>query len=105
MEILFHLVNDWYMPYAEELTLALLVCTLLLMICALFAVRRCRRQIRDLTEKTKEMTKLALSQSSRNALREKPQTRVISESGENGVPGAAQKNEEIFGSVIQEIFP
>ncbi|MCD7981546.1 MAG: hypothetical protein LUF32_04395 [Clostridiales bacterium] len=105
MEFIIHLVNTWYMPYAEELTLVLLVCTLLLMICALFAVRRCRRQIRELTEKTKEMTKLALSQSSRNAQREKTRTRMIAESEENGLSAAAQKNEEVFGSVIQEIFP
>lgn len=105
METIIHLVNAWYVPYAEDLTLILLVCTLLLMICALFAVRRCRRQVRELTEKTKEMTKLALSQSSRNSQREKVRNRINADAEDGGTSAAAQQNEEVFGSVIQEIFP
>ncbi|MCD7922749.1 MAG: hypothetical protein LUE14_08755 [Clostridiales bacterium] len=105
MEQILYLVNSWYVPYADELILGFLVCTLLLMIAALFAVRRCRRQIRELTEKTKEMTKLALSQSSMNTQREKNRIQKDTEENINGKTVLSPQNEEIFGSVIQEIFP
>ncbi|MCD8133683.1 MAG: hypothetical protein LUE19_07510 [Clostridiales bacterium] len=105
MEQILYLVNSWYVPYADELMLGFLVCTLLLMIAALFAVRRCRRQIRELTEKTKEMTKLALSQSSMNTQREKNRIQKDTEENINGKTVLSPQNEEIFGSVIQEIFP
>lgn len=105
MEQILHLIDSWYMPYADELMLALLACTLLLTIAALFAVRRCRKQIRDLAEKTKEMTKLALSQGSVNTQREKNRIRMDTEENYDGKKIVSPQNEEIFGSVIQEIFP
>ncbi|MCC8081873.1 MAG: hypothetical protein LIO80_07710 [Lachnospiraceae bacterium] len=105
MESLFYLARSWYAPYADDLMLGLLACTLLLVITALFAVQRCRKQIRELAEKTKEMTKLALSQGSVSAQREKNRLRTDAEENSDGRKIVSPQNEEIFGSVIQEIFP
>ncbi|MCC8028908.1 MAG: hypothetical protein LIO75_03775 [Lachnospiraceae bacterium] len=105
MEQVLRLTGSWYALYREELALGLLACVLLLMIFALFAVQRCRKQMRELTEKTKEMTKLALSQSGRNAQQDKTLTRAGAEEVRNVSPVVSPQNEEIFGSVIREIFP
>jgi len=105
MEQVLHLLYSWYMLYTNELMLGILVCMLLLMIVALAVVRRCRKQIRDLAEKTKEMTKLALSRNSENTQREKNGIRIGTEENISGKTLVSPQNEEIFGSVIQEIFP
>ncbi|MCD7865562.1 MAG: hypothetical protein LUG54_06010 [Clostridiales bacterium] len=105
MEQILHLLYSWYMLYMNELMPGILVCMLLLMIVALAAVRRCRKQIRDLAEKTKEMTKLALNRSSVNTQQEKNRIQMGTEENRDGKNIVSPQNEEIFGSVIQEIFP
>lgn len=105
MENIFHLAKSLYMLYMNEIVLVLLACIVILMILALFAVRRCRRQIRNLTEKTKEMTKIAISQSNLAAQREKAAQRQMPEHAGNGQVPVSKEDEELFGSVIQEIFP
>ncbi|MCD8069264.1 MAG: hypothetical protein LUE87_10345, partial [Lachnospiraceae bacterium] len=79
--------------------------TFLLMIFTLTAVRRCRRQIKELTEKTRELTKAALSQDGRQARREAAGRYMEPKPAGDAQATASRKNEEVFGSVIQEIFP
>lgn len=105
MENIFHLAKSLYMLYMNEMVLVLLACIFILMILTLFAVRRCRRQIRNLTEKTKEFTKAAMSQNNLAAQREKARQRQMGEMQRNGQASVSKEDEELFGSVIQEIFP
>lgn len=105
MEKVFHLAKSLYMLYADQLVLALLACIFILMILTLFAVRRCRRQIRNLSEKTRELTKAAMSQSSLAIQREKAKQRQMTKEPRGGQAPVSKEDEELFGSVIQEIFP
>lgn len=105
MENIFHLAKSFYMLHVNELVLTLLACTFILMILTLFAVRRCRRQIRNLTEKTKELTKAAMSQNNLAVQREKAMQRQLTGQQRNGQASVSKEDEELFGSVIQEIFP
>ncbi|MCD8366242.1 MAG: hypothetical protein LUC83_10660 [Clostridiales bacterium] len=107
METLFHLAGMLYTQYQDELALLLLVCIFLLMIFLLAALRRCRKQIKLLTEKTREMTRAALSQRSRNIQRGQEDTAAhgTANTAEGGCSAASRRDEEVFGSVIQEIFP
>lgn len=105
METLLHLAGSLYSLYRDDLMISLLACTVVLMIIALFAVRRCRRQIRELAKKTGEMTKVALSQNERDLRRENELRRSAAESTESAPPARLRKNEEVFGNVIHEIFP
>lgn len=105
MENIFHLAKSLYMLYMNELVLLLLACIFILMILSLLAVRRCRRQIRNLADKTRELTKAAMSQNNLAVQREKAKQRQMTELQRNGQASVSKEDEELFGSVIQEIFP
>lgn len=93
-----------YKLYQTELFLGALAALCVLMVLTLLAVRRCRKQIRRLTENTKEMTKAALSRNSLAAQREESHRRQEALAQQGRAPVTREK-EELFGSVIQEIFP
>ncbi len=105
MENLLHLAKSLYMLYQNELFLIILACIFVLMILTLLAVRRCRKQIKRLTENTKEMTKVAISQSNLAARREQALERQTGEAQPERKKTVSKEDEELFGSVIQEIFP
>ncbi len=105
MDTVIQLAVSWYNLYRDELMLGLLACTFLLMMITLAAVRRCRKQIRLLTEKAREMTKVALSQDGRQTRREAADRYAAPKPAGDTQVAASRKNEEVFGSVIQEIFP
>lgn len=105
MDTVIHFAVSWYTLYRDELMLGLLACTFLLMMITLAAVRRCRKQIRLLTEKTREMTKVALSQDGRQTRRETADRYAAPKPAGDTSVTVSRKNEEVFGSVIQEIFP
>ncbi|MCD8046663.1 MAG: hypothetical protein LUE90_08570 [Clostridiales bacterium] len=105
METLFHLAASMYTVYRDDLAVGMLACTFLLMIAALFAVRRCRRQIRELTEKTREVTKAVLSQGGRTKAGEAAGRPSAAETAGGGRPAVQYRDEELFGNVIREIFP
>lgn len=105
MENLLHLAKSWYMLYQNELFLGVLACMFVLMILTLLAVRRCRKQIKRLTENTKEMTKVAINQSNLALRRERALERQEKEAGPEKKKTVSKEDEELFGSVIQEIFP
>ncbi|MCD8218623.1 MAG: hypothetical protein LUD01_11445 [Clostridiales bacterium] len=105
MDTVIQLAVSWYTLYRDELMLGLLACTFLLMMITLAAVRRCRKQIRLLIEKTREMTKVALSQEGRQTRWEAADRYTAQKPAGDTAITASRENEEIFGSVIQEIFP
>ena len=53
MEQMLHLAKTFYIQHTFEMILGLLACILILMIINLLAVRRCRKQVRILSEKNK----------------------------------------------------
>ena len=105
MEQLLHLAQTLYIQHTTEIILGLLACMIVLMIINLAAVRRCRRQVRNLNEKTKEFVRVAMRQNGG----ESRQKRDRKEYGEDAYTErrgrtVSKEDDEIFGSVIQEIF-
>lgn len=105
MEAIFHVVKTWYMSYQIEVILGVLACILVLMIVTLLAVRKCRKQIKQLTNHTREMTKIALRQSQPRETKREGLAGNESVSQQPKRPLVSPEKEELFGSVIQEIFP
>lgn len=105
MEQVIYFIQTGYQLYFNEVILVGLVCAILLMITTIVAVKKCRKQIHRLSEKTTEMAKLALSQ----AGEKERSTRFDRETDTMEKEKKQRKNtkaeEELFGSVIQEIFP
>ncbi len=105
MEQMIHLAKTLYIQHTTEMMVGLLACILILMIINLFAVRRCRKQVRILNEKTKDVMKLALQQSETAARRKREgQQFGRDERTSRRERGVSREDEEVFGSVIQEIF-
>lgn len=106
MDRLIHLAESIYTQHTTELILGILVCVLILMIVNLTGIRRCRKQILRLTEKSKDVMKLAMSQRVAGADRNREEY-IRKEPETNAKRGHAvtQSEEELFGSVIQEMFP
>ena len=105
MEQMLHLAKSLYIQHTAEMVLGLLACIFILMIINLIAVRRCRKQVRTLNEKTKDVMKLALRQSEAAGRRIRPGQTELQEDGTGRRRREGSKeDEEIFGSVIQEIF-
>ena len=62
MDRLIHFAEMIYTQHTTELILGILGCIVVLMIINLAGVRRCRKQIIRLTEKSKDVMKIAMSQ-------------------------------------------
>jgi hypothetical protein len=104
MEQILHLAKTLYMQYTTELMLGLLACVLILMIIALVAVRRCSRAVCRMTEKTKDVMKLALRQNQTAPQRTRGDRHNAEEEKKSHGREVSRQDEEVFGSVIQEIF-
>ena len=105
MEQMLHLAKTFYIQHTSEMILGLLACIFILMIINLLAVRRCRKQVRILSEKTKDVMKLALRQNGGAGRRQREgQADRQDEWTGRGSRGNSREDEEVFGSVIQEIF-
>ncbi len=107
MEYLIHLVKQLYGQHTAVLFLAVLCVLVVLMIMNLLAVRRCRRQIKYLGDKSRDVMKLALSQ--KISGRENEQKYEDNESRKNDRRtrghAVSKADEELFGSVMREMFP
>lgn len=103
MEQMLHLAKTFYIQHTSELILGLLACVFILMIINLLAVRRCRKQVRILSEKTKDVMKLALRQNGGAGRKQRENDGQDEWTGRRG-RGNSREDEEVFGSVIQEIF-
>ncbi len=106
MDRLIHFAEMIYTQHTTELILGILVCIALLMIINLAGVRRCRKQIIYLTEKSKDVMKIAMSQRVAGTGRNREEY-IRKEAETNVKKGHAvtKSEEELFGSVIQEMFP
>lgn len=105
MEQMLHLAKTFYIQHTSGMILGLLACILILMIINLLAVRRCRKQVRTLSERTKDVMKLALRQNGGAGRRQREEQGPGQDewTGRRG-RGNSREDEEVFGSVIQEIF-
>lgn len=106
MDRLIHFAEMIHTQYMTELILGILGCMVILMIINLAAIRRCRKQIVRLTEKSKDVMKIAMSQRAAGAGRNREEY-IRKEPETNAKRGHAvtKSEEELFGSVIQEMFP
>lgn len=104
MEQMLHLATSIYTQHMPEIMLGLLVCLVLLMIMNMFAVRRCRKQIKNLNDRTKEAVRLSLKQGERNGRERRDRVLEDNLRQERGGQKPSPEDEEIFGSVIREIF-
>ncbi len=108
MEQVLHLAEHFYMQRKEELIIALLVCILILMITALKAAGRNRRRILQLADRIRELTKASFSQMKSTGGESGPQNTgkpAKNNKKETVTEMSAGEEEEIFSSVIREIFP
>lgn len=103
---LIHFAEMIYTQHTTELILGILGCMIILMIINLAAIRRCRKQIVRLTEKSKDVMKIAMSQRAAGGGRDREKY-IRKEADTNAKRGHAvtKSEEELFGSVIQEMFP
>lgn len=100
-----HLAKTLYIQHTMEVFAVMLLCGILLMIISLLAIRRCRKQIREQSEKTKELIKLIFRQTERQRIRQENEESV----GRMNKTGQSRRNvssedEELFGDMIREIF-
>ena len=106
MDRLIHFAEMIYTQHTTELLLGILGCIVILMIINLAGVRRCRKQIVRLTEKSKDVMKIAMSQRAADSGRDRE--KYIRKEPETNVKrghAVTKSEEELFGSVIQEMFP
>lgn len=106
MDRLIHFAEMIYTQHTTELILGILGCIVVLMIINLAGVRRCRKQIIRLTEKSKDVMKIAMSQRATDSGRDREKyIRKEPETSAKRGHAVTKSEEEIFGSVIQEMFP
>lgn len=107
MEYLIHLVKQLYEQHLTVVFLAVLCGIVVLMIMNLLAVRRCRRQIKYLGDKSRDVMKLALSQKAagREHAREYGEAETQKKERRREGHAASKAEEELFGSVMREMFP
>lgn len=107
MEYLIHLVKQLYGQHTTAVFLAILCAIALLMIMNLLAVRRCRRQIKYLGDKSRDVMKLALSQKASGRENEREYEVRENRKNDHQTRGHAvsKADEELFGSVMREMFP
>ena len=106
MDRLIHFAEMIYTQHTTELILGILGCIVVLMIINLSGVRRCRKQIIRLTEKSKDVMKIAMSQRATDSGRDREKyIRKEPETCAKRGHTVTKSEEELFGSVIQEMFP
>lgn len=104
MEQWIHLAQTLYMQYAAKIVPAVLVCIAILMIITLVTVRRCKKQVVYLNENTKELMKYSMRRAEAEALREKISAADRPDAAPQAGRERTREDEEVFGSVIQEMF-
>ncbi|MCU6761905.1 Uncharacterised protein [uncultured Roseburia sp.] len=98
MNLIAGVIEDFW----GEIVLAILVLSLLLMIIMLKSVRKNTRLVKKVDERTKEVMKLSMEQIRNESKREVKAAEIREKQPENKLK--KQEEEELFGSVIQEIF-
>ena len=107
MEYILDLVRGGYTQHVSEICVIMLGCILVLMIVNLRAVRRCRRQVAETAKRTEGMLKILFGQKKKpeqdNGNRRKERTGSTEQ--KMGRKEPSREQEELFGSVIREMFP
>lgn len=103
MEKMIHLAEQIFMRYQSMIMIVLLICIFILMIAILRTAQKNKKQILQLTERTKELTKATLHVSKTSAV-ELKQSTTKEKKDTKKIP-VSKEEEELFGNVIQEIFP
>lgn len=107
MEQILDLVKGVYTQHFPELCVIMLGCIIVLMIVNLLAVRRCRRQVKEGTKRTEGMLKMYFGQKKNTEQNTGDRRRERTGSAEQnrGRKEPSREQEELFGSVIREMFP
>lgn len=89
--------------YRFEILLAAVICSIILMIITLKTLRKNNRLTKAVEDRVREMLKLSMEQIRKEA---QCKNAVVSEQGKEAKRYSnSREEEELFGSVIQEIFP
>lgn len=107
MEQILDLVKSVYTQHFSELCVIMLGCIIVLMIVNLRAVRRCRRQVKETEKRMEGMLKMLFGQKKNTEQSNEDRRRDRTGSAEQklGRKEPSREQEELFGSVIREMFP
>ena len=92
MEQILDFVRGVYTQHFSEICVMILGCIFVLMIMNLLSVKRCRRQVKETAKRTEGMIKMYFE---RTGSAEQKRSRKE----------PSREQEELFGSVIREMFP
>ena len=102
MEQILDFVRGVYTQHFSEICVMILGCIFVLMIMNLLAVKRCRRQVKETAKRTEGMIKMYFEQKKTG---EKRRERTGSAEQKRSRKEPSREQEELFGSVIREMFP
>ena len=107
MEQILDFVRGVYTQHLSELCEMILGCIFVLMIMNLLAVKRCRRQVKETAKRTEGMIKMYFEQKKNieQNTGEKRRERTGSAEQKRSRKEPSREQEELFGSVIREMFP
>ena len=107
MEQFIHFISELYDRHTAEIFLAVLCLIIILMMINLIVASRCRRQIKYLGEKSRDVMRLALSQKATEREKKRGYTDRENRKNDSKERGHAvsKAEEELFGSVMREMFP
>ena len=96
-----------YTQHFSEICVMILGCIFVLMIMNLLAVKRCRRQVKETAKRTEGMMKMYFEQKKNieQNTGEKRRERTGSAEQKRSRKEPSREQEELFGSVIREMFP
>lgn len=107
MEQILEFLKGVYTQYFSEFCVMVLGCIFVLLIVNLLAVKRCRRQVKETAKRTEGMLKMYFEQRKNieQNTGEKRRERTGSGEQKRSRKEPSREQEELFGSVIREMFP
>ena len=107
MEQILDFVRGVYTQHFSEICVMILGCIFVLMIMNLLAVKRCCRQVKETAKRTEGMIKMYFEQKKNieQNTGEKRRERTGSAEQKRSRKEPSREQEELFGSVIREMFP
>ncbi|WP_448915368.1 hypothetical protein [Eubacterium ramulus] len=107
MEQILEFLKGVYTQYFSEICVIVLGCIFVLLIVNLLAVKRCRRQVKETAKRTEGMLKMYFEQRKNieQNTGEKRRERTGSAEQKRSRKEPSREQEELFGSVIREMFP
>lgn len=107
MEQILDFMRGVYTQHFSEICVMILGCIFVLMIMNLLAVKRCCRQVKETAKRTEGMLKMYFEQKKNveQNTGEKRRQRTGSAEQKRSRKEPSREQEELFGSVIREMFP